>query len=101
MYKLAIRDEETLDAGEQDYLDAISVFVSQFDQMHREIDEDATPLEILKYLLAENDLGVNDLGRIIGSQPAASMILSGKRQISKAHAKALAVRFAVDAGLFL
>jgi antitoxin component HigA of HigAB toxin-antitoxin module len=42
-----------------------------------------------------------DLGHIIGSQPYASTILAGKRQISKDNAKKLGERFKVGAGLFI
>ena len=42
-----------------------------------------------------------DYSHTIGSQSYASMILSGKREISKDNAKKLAERFKVDAGLFI
>jgi len=67
-----------------------------------DLDRDGiTPLEALKTLLDANGMGASDLGRVIGSQSYASMILSGKREISKDNAKKLAERFKVDAGLFI
>ncbi|MGH7213579.1 MAG: hypothetical protein ACREIT_02265 [Tepidisphaeraceae bacterium] len=56
---------------------------------------------MLKHLMDANGLKPMDLGRIIDSQSAASMILGAKREISKSQAKALAAHFGVDAGLFI
>jgi antitoxin component HigA of HigAB toxin-antitoxin module len=41
-----------------------------------------------------------DLARIVGSQSAAAMLLSGQRQPSKAQIRKLAERFKVDPMLF-
>ncbi|MDB5304959.1 MAG: putative transcription regulator containing domain [Phycisphaerales bacterium] len=101
MNQLAVRDEETLDQGEQDYLDAISTFVGVYDAQNFNLTELVTPLSALKHLMDANEMSIADLGRVIESQSAASMIFNGKRAISKSQAKALAGRFKVDAGLFL
>ncbi|HEX4124336.1 MAG TPA: helix-turn-helix domain-containing protein [Tepidisphaeraceae bacterium] len=67
-----------------------------------DLDREAIPpREALKTLLDANKMTAADLGRVIGSQPYASMILAGKRQISRDNAKKLAERFRVDAGLFI
>jgi antitoxin component HigA of HigAB toxin-antitoxin module len=41
------------------------------------------------------------LGDVIGSRPAASMILKGERELSKSHIRRLAQHFKLDAGYFL
>jgi antitoxin component HigA of HigAB toxin-antitoxin module len=46
-------------------------------------------------------MGTGDLGAIIGSLSAASMILTGARAISTQQAIKLARHFKVDVGLFL
>ena len=102
MNRLAIRDEGTLDAGEQDYLDAITTFVAAYDEQHYPIDtSDVKPLELLTGLMEQRGMSVSDLGRVIGSQPAASMIVNGKRGISRSQAKAIAAHFGIDAGAFI
>ena len=60
-----------------------------------------TVIERLKHLVTETGLNVNGLGRIIGSQPEASMVLAGRRELSKGHIRRLADHFHVDAGYFL
>jgi HTH-type transcriptional regulator/antitoxin HigA len=101
MNALAVRDEESLDRGEQDYLDAISTFVEVYDAQNFKLTDAVTPLAALKHLMEAHGMSIADLGRVIDSQSAASMVFNGKRAISKSQAKALAGRFNVDAGLFL
>jgi HTH-type transcriptional regulator/antitoxin HigA len=42
-----------------------------------------------------------DLGRLLGNSGLASMILHGKRGISKANAKILGKRFGLNPGAFI
>ena len=61
---------------------------------------DATPPEVLRYLLAENGLKQKDLSDI-ASPTLMSDILSGRRAISKKIAICLAERFNVSVSAFL
>ena len=93
---------DDLDEDQERYLDTIISLISAYESREYDLDKDGiTPLAALKTLLQANGMGAAGLGRIIGSQSYASMILSGKRQISKDNAKKLARRFKVDAGLFI
>jgi antitoxin component HigA of HigAB toxin-antitoxin module len=51
--------------------------------------------------MSENDMTAADLGRLLGNSGLASMILHGKRAISKTNAKILAKRFGLNVGLFI
>src|SRR6185312_10938285 len=82
--RLALRDEGTLDPGEQDYLETLTLLVESYDDRQFRIDtSDVTPLELLKHLMENRQMSVGDLGRVVGSQPLASMILAGTREISR------------------
>ena len=59
------------------------------------------PAETLKYLMDQSGMGVADVGRMIGSQPAASMVRHGRREPSKSQIRKLADHFKVEPGLFL
>ena len=59
------------------------------------------PHEMLRHLMEENGLKQADLLEVFGSRSVASNVVNGHRQISKAHARKLAVYFAVPADLFL
>jgi HTH-type transcriptional regulator/antitoxin HigA len=90
-----------LDGGAGDYLDALLVLVNKYEDEHHAIDETMTPQQALRSLMASNTLSQADIGRIIGSESAVSMFLSGDRDLSKAQIKKLADRFKVDASLFI
>ena len=60
-----------------------------------------TPREILIELMEMNNLKQADLLSVFGSSGIASEVISGKREISKAHAKALAKFFNTSTDLFL
>jgi HTH-type transcriptional regulator/antitoxin HigA len=94
------RDE--LNEGEQQYMDALAVLIKEYESTHHTCAlPSADPITLLKFLMNERKMSVSDLGRVIGSQPAASLILNGSRELSKAHIRKLAEFFAVSAGLFL
>jgi HTH-type transcriptional regulator/antitoxin HigA len=48
-----------------------------------------------------NDMTTADLGRLLGNSGLASMILHGKRAISKTNAKILGKRFGLNPGAFI
>jgi HTH-type transcriptional regulator / antitoxin HigA len=102
---LVARADAGLTAGERDYTDALDRFVGDYDARHYPLDfedELKTPLERLKFLLELHGMNTTDLGRLLGSgQGQASLILNGKRDLSKANIRVLAARFKVNAGLFL
>jgi HTH-type transcriptional regulator/antitoxin HigA len=102
MEKLAVRGEQGLDGGERDYLEVLGRLITDFDRNTYPTAADTrTPTERLRDLMADHGMNVSAVGRIIGSQPAASMILHGKRQISRAQARMLAEHFRLDAGYFI
>lgn len=99
---LAVRDEDTLDAGEQAYLEALTQFIEAYERDHHRIEAARFgPLDALKYLMRENNLRPADLGRILGNRSLATQILRARRALSKAHIVRLADHFKVQPGLFL
>jgi HTH-type transcriptional regulator / antitoxin HigA len=59
-------------------------------------------LDMLRYLLEENDLGGDDLAKILGvDRSVAFRIVSGERQLTTGHIKALRERFGVGADVFI
>lgn len=66
----------------------------------RPLQFDDDPREVLRYLLEEHGLRQKDLADI-ASPTLVSDILSGRREISKQLAKALAIRFNVDVSAFV
>ncbi len=99
--RLAVRPEGSLNAGEQDYFDTLTLLVDAYDREHEDVaKEDRDPLPILKYLMQESGMTRADLGRLLGNRALASLILDGHRRLSKSHIRTLARHFRVSATLF-
>jgi HTH-type transcriptional regulator/antitoxin HigA len=89
-------------AGQQEYLDTLSILFSAYEQEHYAIEtSDLPPLEIVQDLLDHNDMTASDLGRLLGDRSLGAKILRGERQLSKEHIVRLCDRFKVSADLFL
>jgi HTH-type transcriptional regulator/antitoxin HigA len=102
MDELAVRDESALTDAESDYLEALTRFVEDYEAAQEPARRSKrSPTAILKFLLEQNDMSASDLGRLLGSRTLGSKILRGERELSKAHIRILADRFAVNPGLFL
>ena len=61
----------------------------------------ARPIEALKSLMEDRGLRQRDLIPVFGSSSIASDVLTGKREISKRHARKLADFFSVPVSLFI
>lgn len=91
-----------LTKDQDDYLEALTTFVGEWETAHEENLPKATPLELLAFLLAENGLSGSDLAQILGtSRSLASRLLSGERQLTTAHIRALCARFQLNPAAFL
>lgn len=96
-----MRPEESLSTAEQDYIEILMMITEEYARTHQfTAAPDASPLDVLKHLMEENDMNTSDLGRLLGSKGVASEILNGKRALSKAHMGALAKRFHVNVSVF-
>jgi HTH-type transcriptional regulator/antitoxin HigA len=101
MYWGLVDKGSPLASDEKDYMETLLVLVKEYEDRHPVDLGPTDPVELLKFLMDQRQMTVGDLGKIIGSQPNASLILRGKRGLSKAHIRKLADFFGVNAGLFL
>jgi len=83
-----------------DLLDLVAQLVEDYEGT-RHTPPDASPHQVLRFLMDHHGLKQTDLAAEIGGQSVVSDILNGKRQINARQAKALAARFGVSAGIFL
>ena len=74
-------------------------FIERWEEK-RPLEFDNDPKQVLRFLLEEHGLRQKDLADI-ASPTLVSDILSGRREISKNLAKALAMRFNVDVSAFV
>lgn len=81
-------------------LDLITKEVEAYETKHEQV-PDATPAQVLAYLMAEHGLKQADLAEELGGQSIVSAILNGKRELNTRQVKALAERFSVSPAVFL
>ena len=93
---------DDLTSGQEMYLDALGVFIEIYEvRRHAVKRANMTPAQLLRELMEQRGMTVNELGGVIGSQPLASMILNGKRGISRDNVMRLAQHFRVNPVLFI
>ena len=59
------------------------------------------PIGMIQFLMEQRDLRAADLTPIFGARSIASLVLNGKRELSKAHIRKLAEFFHVSPAVFL
>jgi antitoxin component HigA of HigAB toxin-antitoxin module len=97
-----LMSRSSLSKSERRILDTLYILIEEYEGKHYDFDSlKGSPLGILKQLMSGKQMGAGDLADVIGSQSAASMILTGARAISTQQAIKLAKHFKVDVGLFL
>ena len=91
---------EAISPEEEKLLKLLARLVEDFELQYYHPRE-ATPLEVLQHLMEARAAKQSHLWEVFGSKGIASEVLSGKRGISKTHARALADYFHVSADLFI
>jgi HTH-type transcriptional regulator/antitoxin HigA len=100
--ELAGKGEDHLSEGELEYLEVLDRLIEEYEErVHAMPVSAANPLERLRWLVREAGMSASDLGRLLGNRSLGSLLLSGRREMSKAHIRALAGHFRVEAGYFL
>ena len=92
--------DENLSPEEEKLLKLLTRLIEDFEERYYNPPE-ASPLEVLQHLMESREVKQSQLWDVFGSKGIASEVLSGKRGISKAHARALANYFHVSAELFI
>ncbi|MCC7351191.1 MAG: hypothetical protein IT446_11535 [Phycisphaerales bacterium] len=101
------RADAGLTSGERDYADVLGQLIDKYEQPHSGALEEMgitgkiSPIEALKYLMEEHGMNTITLGKLVGGSGQASMILNGKRELSKANIRTLAAHFHVSPALFI
>ena len=97
-------DDPGLTPGESDYTDVLGDLVRKYDEQHSSLlknQKKTPPLEILRHIVKETGMNTVSLGKLVGGSGQASLILQGKRELSKANIRKLAEHFHVSPALFI
>ena len=96
----AIEESRNLDAEEHELQTLLAHLCTEYED--RTVAPPAsTPLEVLKFLMEQNRLRQVDLVDVFGASATTSQVLSGKREISKTHARRLVERFRLPVEAFI
>lgn len=90
---------EALHATLQEYLDSVLPFIEVYEKKEFAVGA-ATPEEMLRFLMEQNDLSQYDIASELGGQPVVSDILRGKRKLTRDHIERLSKRFGVRPATF-
>ena len=91
-----------MNADQQDYFEAIATFVEKYEAEHYALDvAKMTLVELIRSLLEEHGMSESDLGRVLGDRSLGHRILTGERELSKTHIRALAEHFSLNPAALL
>ena len=91
-----------LTQDQEDYLELLSQLIESYEAATSPLAKKTPGIAALKYLVAENNMTGEDLGRLLGiDRSVAFKILKEKRRLTTEHVKKLSTRFRVSADLFL
>lgn len=103
-YKLALKSlkavfDET-NGNLAEYAETLTVLIEHYESENFPI-ENSSGVEMLKFLMTQNDLKQKDLVGIVGSKSSVSELLNGKRPLNLQHLRALANKFNVRPATFI
>lgn len=97
---MLLKKGDSMSPEETKLLELISDLIEAYEDEHYPI-PDASPTDILNFLMEDRGLKQADLLPVFGSSGITSEVVNGKRSISKAQAKKLAEYFKVSVELFI
>lgn len=95
-----IEEGRELDAEEQELQALLAHLCTEYQDRTVE-PPNASPVEVLQFLMDQNGLRPMDMTDVFGSRAVVSQVLNGKREISKEHARRLARRFRLSVEAFI
>jgi HTH-type transcriptional regulator/antitoxin HigA len=98
--RLVVKGHDNLSPEEKASFKLMTTLIEDFEEQHYQLNA-ATPVTILKELMAARGLQPKDLREVLGSKSLTSEVLNANGEISKNKAKALAEFFHVSAELFI
>jgi HTH-type transcriptional regulator/antitoxin HigA len=95
-----LMDAESLTVEQGHELDALVTLVEAYEQKHFAIG-DASPIQIVEFMMDQNGLTRRDLEPMIGSRARVSEVLNGRRPLTLAMIRALSNAWSISADLLL
>jgi HTH-type transcriptional regulator/antitoxin HigA len=80
-------------------IELLTLLIERYEEQEYSI-PDASPVEVLRFLIEQHGLKQRDLAPELGSESVVSEVLSGKRKLNAAHIEQLSKRFHVSPAAF-
>lgn len=87
-------------AEEKRLAELLTLLIEEYEQQQYALPRPAGPVDVLRHLMDSNGLRQVDLLNVFGTASIVSEVLSGKRELSKAHIARLSERFHLSPALF-
>jgi HTH-type transcriptional regulator/antitoxin HigA len=87
--------------AEEKTIELLTLLIERYEDEHYPV-PNASPVEVLRFLMEQNELTQRDLARekLLGNEATVSLVLSGKRQLTRDHIARLSARFHVSPAVF-
>ena len=83
-----------------EYAETLAILIEYYEENHFPM-KHASGLEVLKFLMEQNDLKHKDLVGVLGGKSTVSEVFSGKRPLNLRHIRILADEFHVKPATFI
>jgi len=97
LFELTAKTDPTSD--EEDAIELMTLLIDRYETERYPIPE-ASPAEVLRFLLDASGLSQRDIATELGSESTVSLVLSGKRALNRDHIAKLSRRFHVSPAVF-
>jgi HTH-type transcriptional regulator/antitoxin HigA len=94
-----LTEKSTPTQEEEEAIELLSLLISQYESQEYPVPE-AAPADVLRFLLDHNGLTQRDIAEELGSEATVSLVLSGKRPLTRTHIERLSERFHVSPAVF-
>jgi HTH-type transcriptional regulator/antitoxin HigA len=85
--------------AEEEAVELMTLLIERYESEHFPI-TDVEPVDVLRFLLESNGLSQRDISSELGSEATVSLVISGKRQLTREHIARLSRRFRVSPAVF-
>ncbi len=95
----ALTEKAAPTPDEEEAIELLTLLIDRYESQHYPVPE-AMPAEVLRFLLDQNGMTQRDIAEDLGSESTVSLVLSGKRQLTRDHIARLSERFHVSPSVF-
>jgi HTH-type transcriptional regulator/antitoxin HigA len=95
LYELT--SQENRDEEQEEAIELLTLLIEQYEKYPI---PDAEPQEVLRFLIDQNGLSQKDLVSEFGAESTISLVLAGKRKLTRDHIARLSERFGVSPAVF-